>query len=54
MRLWSIILGVSGTLFSGAAALAGGAEIAVPEPASLALLATSAGALIIYHWRRKK
>ena len=54
MRLWSIILGVGGTLASGTAALAAAVEIPVPEPASLALLATSAGALIVYHWRRKK
>jgi hypothetical protein len=50
----SIILGVGGAVFSSATALAGFTDTAIPEPASLALLATSAGALIVYHWRRKK
>jgi len=38
----------------GAAFAGPSAPVSVPEPASLGLLATGAGALIIYHWRRKK
>jgi hypothetical protein len=29
-------------------------SVTIPEPASLALLATGAGALMVYHWRRRK
>jgi len=56
MSLYRLALLASGLLLWCGPALAGPASppVTIPEPASLALLATGAGALMVYHWRRRK
>jgi len=51
MRLFPLLAGVLLLPYGPAVAQS---SVTIPEPASLALLATSAGALMVYHWRRRK
>jgi hypothetical protein len=46
--------GLAALLLTAGNAWAGGGQVTVPEPASMALLATGVGALAVYRLRRRK
>ena len=50
----NLLLTAAMTLLGAGPALAGAGPISVPEPTSMAILATTAGAFAIYRWRGRK